>query len=130
MTGYLLDTHILIWMLMKPEKLSEEAQKAISSPSNNIFVSTVNIWEISVKYALGRQDAPPLDGLQALELAERAGCQTLQITPRHAIEVGQLPLLHNDPFDRMLIAQSRYEGLTLITRDTFNLSYPISTLRG
>jgi PIN domain nuclease of toxin-antitoxin system len=129
-TRYLLDTHILIWMLMKPDMLSDNARKAISAPSNQIYISAVNIWEISLKHALGRQDAPPITGLQALELAEKAGCRTIQISPHHAVEIGQLPTVHQDLFDRMLIAQARLDGLTLITRDAIVLSYNVSTLKG
>ena len=110
----LLDTHILIWWLDPTiSTLSEEAYAAISDGKNLVFVSAATAWEITIKKALGKLDAP--DNLEE-ELA-RHKLQPLPITISHALAVGELPRHHNDPFDRILVAQAKVEALTLITRD-------------
>jgi len=110
----LLDTHVLIWWLDPTiSTLSEEAYAAISDGKNLVFVSAATAWEITIKKALGKLDAP--DNLEE-ELA-RHKLQPLPITISHALAVGELPRHHNDPFDRILVAQAKVEALTLITRD-------------
>ena len=110
----LLDTHILIWWLDPTiSSLSEAAYAAISDSENLVFVSAATAWEITIKKALGKLDAPA--NLEE-ELA-RHRFQPLPITISHALAVGQLPPHHNDPFDRILVAQAKVEGLTLVTRD-------------
>jgi len=117
----LLDTHALLWWLADDPALSVEARTIISSTKNIIFVSSASIWEISIKKNLGKLIAP-----DDLEIAiSDSGFQTLNIAPSHAHFAGSLPRHHEDPFDRMLIAQAKLEDLTLITHDKRFKNYEI-----
>ena len=120
----LLDTHVLLWALGSADELDPEARSAIVDPENNVLVSAASTWEISIKKALGRLDAP--DDL-AKQLAA-AHFEPLAITIAHSLEAGALPRHHADPFDRMLAAQARLEGLTIVTRDENISRYAVATL--
>ena len=121
----LLDTHIFIWWLEDSPKLSLVARKAITEPTKLIFVSAATIWEIIIKKAVGKLDCP--DDLAEAMRANRF--QHLPITFLHALAVGNLPLLHVDPFDRMLVAQAQSEGLTIVTVDDKVKQYGIACLK-
>lgn len=125
MSSYLLDTHVLLWWLDDPEKLAAPAREAISSSDNVIFVSAAAAWEMSIKKSLGRLDYP--DDLP--EALQQAGIRTLPITLRHALSVVDLPPRHQDPFDRMQIAQAISEGLILVTRDAKIEQYDVPCLK-
>jgi PIN domain nuclease of toxin-antitoxin system len=120
-----LDTHVLLWSLSSPERLSEAARNAIEDPSNLVFVSAAATWEIEIKSALGKLRAPP-DLVRQLAVAS---FQELPITIAHTIAVKQLPNLHRDPFDRIMLAQARAAGLTFVTADPVVLQYPGPFLR-
>jgi PIN domain nuclease of toxin-antitoxin system len=120
----LLDTHALLWWLSDDASLKPEAREAISVPSSIIYVSAASAWEISIKKALGKLDAP--DDLHVALVANHF--QPLPITIIHAIGAGQLPRHHDDPFDRMLIAQAQAEQLTMVTHDTMFRPYGISII--
>jgi PIN domain nuclease of toxin-antitoxin system len=119
----LLDTHVLLWVL-SGERLSKEARRAIIDPRNAVTMSAASIWEMSIKAELGRLELP--DGW--FEEAERQSIGVLSITAAHALAVRQLPSLHRDPFDRMLVAQAQVEGLVLVTRDEQIKQYDGSVL--
>lgn len=109
----LLDTHTLLWWLAGDESLSTRAIQVISSPKTTVYVSAASAWEIAIKKALGKLQSP--DNLVAALAANRF--QHLPVTIEHALHAGSLPRHHDDPFDRMLIAQALLEKLTVITRD-------------
>jgi PIN domain nuclease of toxin-antitoxin system len=109
----LLDAHILLWWLSADPSLPPLAQAAIADPDVEVLVSAATAWEIAIKRAAGRLEAPD-DLLGALEAND---FDSLSITAAHALAAGGLPDHHADPFDRMLIAQARTEGLTLISVD-------------
>ena len=109
----LLDTHLLLWSLAEPEKLSATTRNRLDAAE--VFVSAASVWEVSSKVALGKLEADPSELLAAIE---PAGFELLPITGLHAAAVAALPLLHRDPFDRMLAAQARTEPLILLTNDT------------
>lgn len=109
----LLDTHVLIWILSNEEKLSAAARRAAADPGNEVFVSAVTAWEIAIKRGLGKLRAPD-NYLEALRLYRFT---PLDITSEHALAVENLPRHHDDPFDRLLIAQAQLEKLTLVTSD-------------
>lgn len=113
MNRYLLDTHILLWWLSDDKKLSKKRRDLISKASNSILVSTVSIWEIVIKKSLKKLSAP--DDLK--EVLYKNNFETLPIMIDHVLTLEHLPAIHNDPFDRLLIAQSIYEDLILITSD-------------
>jgi PIN domain nuclease of toxin-antitoxin system len=124
--GYLLDTHVLLWWLDDPSLLSSGAQSAIRDPAHRAMVSTAAVWEMGIKKALGRLDIP--SNLAAA--LDRDAIDVLEIGIDHALSVSELPMLHQDPFDRMQIAQANLEGLTLITRDRRIQQYDVSWLGG
>jgi PIN domain nuclease of toxin-antitoxin system len=108
----LLDTHALLWWLADEELLAS-ARAGIADPANSVAVSAASAWEISIKKALGKLVAP--DDLEQQILT--SGFDALPISITHALAAGQLPRHHDDPFDRMLIAQANVEQMTIITRD-------------
>jgi PIN domain nuclease of toxin-antitoxin system len=122
----LLDTHVLLWALGDADELEPKARSAIVDPENSVLVSAASTWEISIKKALGRLDAP--DDL-AVQLAA-ARFEPLPITIVHSLAAGALARHHADPFDRMLVAQAELEGLTIVTRDENIPLYGVSTVPG
>lgn len=108
----LLDTHLLLWALSAPEKLSKRTRQRIDG--SEVFASAASIWEISIKSALGKLEADPTEILAGVE---PAGFNHLPIVGEHAAKVKQLPPIHKDPFDRLLIAQARFEPMILLTDD-------------
>jgi PIN domain nuclease of toxin-antitoxin system len=109
----LLDTHVVLWAFTEDPRLSGRARDAIVDGGNLVFVSAASAWEISIKKAIGKLQAPN-DFLEEVHLHRFT---TLDITCEHALRVEQLPLVHADPFDRLLVAQSIHERLTLVTHD-------------
>jgi PIN domain nuclease of toxin-antitoxin system len=120
----LLDTHILLWWLSDDPLLPAPARGAISSPDLEVVVSAAAIWEIAIKKAVGRLDAP--DDL--LEVLTTSDFETLEITASHALLAGGLAPHHSDPFDRMMIAQARAENLTLVSVDERFPQYDVELL--
>ncbi len=120
----LLDTHVLLWSLTEPQKLSRRTRDALEDPQNEVFASSVSGWEIAVKRALGKLNAP--DNLEAG--VKEQDFAPLNLTFRHAEQAGALPPHHGDPFDRMLIAQAQVEGLIVVTRDARIPLYGIRTM--
>jgi PIN domain nuclease of toxin-antitoxin system len=119
----LLDTHALLWWLAD-EGLTTAARDAIADPANLVVVSAVSAWEISIKKALGKLAAP--DDLE--RQVQAGGFQQLSISIAHGVAAGQLARHHEDPFDRMLIAQAQADGLTIVTRDKRFGEYGVATL--
>ena len=120
----LLDTHILLWWLADDERLPSQAGTTIADPDNEVVVSAASAWEISIKQASGRLEAPDdlLDAVAANDFG------ALAITAAHAVAAGRLPPHHSDPFDRMLIAQAQIEGLTLVSVDGRFSDYDVEIL--
>jgi PIN domain nuclease of toxin-antitoxin system len=106
----LLDTHLLLWALSSPEKLSNRARQRIDS--SEVYASAASIWEVSIKSALGKLQADPNEVLAGVE---PAGFNHLPIVDGHAAKVVELPPIHKDPFDRLLVAQAKYEPMILLT---------------
>ena len=124
----LLDTHLLLWSAgwQVPEGgslLSAEAIQLIGNPDNDPFFSAASIWEIAMKFSLGRTEFATDPHLFRRSLLDN-GYQELPITGEHAAAVAMLPLLHKDPFDRLLIAQATIEGILLLTADSVVARYP------
>jgi len=120
----LIDTHILLWWLADDPALPPRASDAIANSDTTVVVSAVTAWEIAIKKAAGRLEAP--DNL--LEAVEANNFDTLAITADHALAAGALPVHHSDPFDRMLIVQSQMEGLTLVSIDKRFPHYQVELL--
>ena len=116
----LLDTHVALWAVFEPTRLSAAARAALLDEEHRLAVSVISVWEIAIKHALRRRgghDAYPFSGTQALAAFKEATYDVIGITPRHAVAVDALPRLHGDPFDRLLIAQAKAESARLITHD-------------
>ncbi len=121
----LLDTHAFLWWLSDDPKLSTAARDAIRDPHAIVHVSAASIWEIAIKAKLGRLHVR--DGNLATEI-EANGFVELVITARHAQSAGALPRHHDDPFDRMLIAQAQLEDLVVVTHDRKFRRYGVQLL--
>ncbi len=119
----LLDTHVLLWWLADDPALSKQARGLIANEPE-VFASAASAWEIAIKQALGKLEAPE-DLLTALEAG---GIRRLPIDVEHAAVAGALPRHHDDPFDRMLVAQAQQEGLTLLTSDVRIARYAVTVL--
>ncbi len=116
----LLDTHVAIWGTLNDPRLSKSVADLIADPANEIIVSAVSLWEIAVKYPLAarRTDTIPFSAAEAADLFLEAGYALLGVSPDHAVAVERLPVIHGDPFDRLLVAQALTEPLRLITHDS------------
>jgi PIN domain nuclease of toxin-antitoxin system len=120
----LLDTHVVLWWLTDDPALPAEI-KARLDHDPDVYVSSVTIWEIAIKQAIGKLTGPDdLPGLIA-----GSGFAELPISSGHAIAAGRLPPIHRDPFDRMLVAQAQCEDLTLVTADSRCQKYEVGLLR-
>jgi len=117
----LLDTHVLLWWLDDHPTLSKKAKAAIADGKNLIFISAAVIWEIRIKQALGKLEIPK----NFRKVLDAQSFIMLDITVEHAHVVGDLPAHHRDPFDRMLVSQTKVEHLTLVTRDVHLKKYKI-----
>lgn len=115
----LLDTHIFLWVVMASPRLKGEARRVIES-AEQIYVSAASIWEVAIKSRLGKIEA---DVHELLGAIEPSGFVELPITSAHAAGVAQLPMLHADPFDRMLLSQALQEPLRFLTADEALLPY-------
>ena len=124
----LLDTHTLLWWQTDPTELSHTALQAMKNVENDIFLSVVNSWEMQIKAQLGKLTLPrPLPDLIQRQL-DQNGFGLLHVISEHIYELDAMPLHHKDPFDRLLIAQARHEGLTLLTRDPKFKKYEVDLL--
>ena len=125
--NYLIDTHAALWFLAEDESLSKKA-KAIIETSPNIYISTASLWEISIKYSMHKLDIILPDLSIFIDDYIKQTYSILNIRPNHIKAVVDLPFIHRDPFDRMLVAQAKVEDMTLITCDQYIPKYPIKTV--
>jgi PIN domain nuclease of toxin-antitoxin system len=120
----LLDTHVVVWTLSDPERLSAKTRAAIETEENEIFVSVVSPWELAIK---GPREGLRLpDNLEAE--ANQRGFDLLPVLFRHTEPIGSMPHHHRDPFDRMLVAQAVTDGLTIVTADRKLTNYQVALL--
>lgn len=116
-----------MWAVSDPDRLSAKARTAILDPENDLCASHVSLWELALKAQSHAPSLPPLENIE--KDFEQAGVSTwVPIKPAHIFGITKLPLIHRDPFDRLLISQAQHEGLTLVTRDAFIQQYGIRTL--
>ena len=120
----LLDTHVALWWFNDAGRLDPAARSLLEDAETTAYLSAASVWEAGLKAATGRLTIPtPLVGA-----AERTGVFELHVGWEHARRATDLPLLHGDPFDRMLVAQALVEGLVLMTRDSLVTQYDVVTL--
>ncbi len=124
MVNLLLDTHTLLWWLADDPGLTDVATAVISDEDNIVYVSAASAWEVSIKASLGKLRAPKdlVDAIRASEF------EPLAISAEHAVLAGALPLIHRDPFDRMLVAQATLEQLSIVSRDPRLAEYGVVTI--
>lgn len=120
----LLDSHILLWWDSDLTQLSSQQRQAISSPANQVFVSSATVWELGIKQSSGKLSLHAAPRM----LIQRLGFSELTITSLHAEHAANLPPIHKDPFDRMLIAQAIAEGMVLLTSDPMISEYNLALL--
>ena len=120
----LLDSHTLFWSFWSSSRLGTQARAAIRSPNNEALVSVASIWELAMKRASGRLNAPA----DLIDACHRQGFALISIQPLHAEHAASLPMHHRDPFDRMLIAQAQAEGLIIVTADAQMRRYGVRTM--
>jgi len=121
----LLDTHTLLWWLADDVRLSAKARKLISDPANQVAISAVSGWEISIKHALGKLEVDPV---RVLDEVQNNGFMQLNVSFKHGLAAGVLPSHHRDPFDRMLIAQAQCERLKLVSIDGVFSDYDVEVI--
>ncbi|MCZ7631109.1 MAG: type II toxin-antitoxin system VapC family toxin [Microthrixaceae bacterium] len=124
MTGYLLDTHVLLWANAAPERLGPHATSRLLDEGSRLIVSAVAAAEIAIKRSIGRLEM----SVETDALIDAIGAEALPLTIQQAGFVAGLPFLHRDPFDRLLVAQALTEGLSIVTADDQVLAYPVDTL--
>jgi PIN domain nuclease of toxin-antitoxin system len=115
-------------MLSEPEHLSRAALRELEAGGEGLFLSVASMWEIAIKWSKGKLSLPEHPQTHIPSRMQALGMQVLAISPRHAIEVANMPALHGDPFDRLLIAQALVEGMTLISSDAVFKNYPVPLL--
>ena len=120
---FLLDTHLLLWAAGAPRQLSAKARQLLDNTENILLFSAASLWEVAIKRGLGRDDFVIEPRLLRRGLLEN-GYHELPVRGEHAVAVNDLPGIHKDPFDRMLIAQATVEGVTLLTSDPLVARYP------
>ncbi len=121
----LLDTHALLWADLEPDRLSAKARRTLESFSSEVLVSAASAWEIATKVRIGKLPGAILFSAELPKRLTLLGFQPLAVTLEHALRAGQLPGVHRDPFDRMLIAQAQAENLALISNERVFDSYGV-----
>jgi len=126
--SHLLDTHAFLWWATDDTRLSETARDLIANRRGQIFLSVASVWEISIKHVIGKLPLATTLSRVVIEEPARNGFTSLPVTREHACRTGELPLLHRDPFDRLLVAQAQLEGLRVVTRDEHLRAYDVETI--
>lgn len=119
----LLDTHLLLWAVGEPDRLSPKAYDLIENPESELLFSAASLWEVAIKRGLGRGDFQVDTRLLRRGLLDNDYSE-LPIVSDHVVGIESLPPIHKDPFDRVLVAQATVEGITLLTTDTLVAQYP------
>ncbi len=124
----LIDTHVFLWMVSAPGKLSTLSKYILESEENNIVLSAVSGWEIAIKFQVKKLKLPENPDIYVKRKLDEYFIEVLPIEMRHVLSTYQLPGLHKDPFDRLLVAQSKFEKLPILTNDNMIKKYPIDTI--
>jgi PIN domain nuclease of toxin-antitoxin system len=124
----LLDTHIFLWFISGDTQLSADVRDAIRDPDNEVYLSAISVWEILVKYQLGKLPLPEYPEIYIPRQRDLHQILSLALDESSVAQLAKLPPLHRDPFDRMLICQALQNGLTIATVDAAVRAYPVSTI--
>ena len=124
----LIDTHVFLWMISAPNKLSDRAKDIIESTNNEVFLSVVSGWEITTKAKINKLKLPEKPEIYIPEQIQKNFIEILPIEMKHVLNIYNLPGIHKDPFDRLLISQSQLEDLPILTNDEKISRYPVKTI--
>jgi len=127
---YLLDTHVWLWMQSDPDRLGKESRELINDGANQLLLSAASAWEIAIKYRLGKLSLPEAPGAYIPDRMRRSGTTPLAVEHAHALRTAELPDHHEDPFDRVLIAQAQLLDVPIITVDENILAYDVEVIPG
>ena len=121
----LLDTHVILWAMLEDSRLNDKMRKIILDPNNRMHYSIASMWEVQIKYALGKL---PISGIEFMHYCEQSGYHKLPIDDLHVVELAGLQRdesapPHNDPFDRIMLSQAKAEGFTFLTHNPFFRGY-------
>ena len=125
----LIDTHVFLWLETEPERVAKATRTILENTDNALYLSVVSGWEIAIKHAIGKLALPTDPPTYVPARVARDGFRQLDVTMAHALAVWSLPAHHDDPFDRLLVAQAQVEGLTLVTSDERIMQYSVHSLR-
>jgi PIN domain nuclease of toxin-antitoxin system len=123
--SYLLDTNVLIWLSSDLNRIPKSVLDVLEDPESMLWSSTVSFWELAIKQTLGKIDM----SIRFDQMEKRHGIRELPISSKYTTELRSLPMLHDDPFDRMLVAQAMVEGMVLVTGDRRLAGYPVAVLQ-
>lgn len=126
--NYLLDTHILLWILIDPDKVPGPMRRLVEDTGNRVWFSAASIWEIAIKHSLAKADFA-VEPAVIWKAARETGLEELAVTAEHTVAVDSLPWLHKDPFDRLLVAQARVAGMKLLSVDPEVNAYSLRVRR-
>ncbi len=124
----LLDTHVFLWYISGDDRISHEMAQTIRRPENEVYLSVVSLWEVIIKYQLGKMPLPQSPEIYLPTQRQRHLFRSLEVDEASVKQLIQLQPLHNDPFDRLLICQALAHGMTIATVDNHVWAYPVSTL--
>lgn len=124
----LLDTHIFLWFISRDVRLAADLRDTIRNPKNEVYLSSVSVWEATVKYQLGKLPLPENPGTYLPKQRELHQIASLALDEKSVVQLANLPLLHRDPFDRMLVCQALESELTIATVDSTIRSYSVSVI--
>ncbi len=128
MKSFLLDTHVFLWMITEESKLTAGVTDILENSDNKLFMSIACLWEIAIKYQLGKLPLAKAPEKYIPHHLSITGVQILPIEPNHALSIHTLPLHHRDPFDRMMICQAKIERIPILTQDRVFRKYDVKTL--
>jgi PIN domain nuclease of toxin-antitoxin system len=125
---YLLDTNVLLFLFAQPARVKKSVRDTLADPTSELYVSAASAWEIAIKVAIGKLSLPGDSRSYVVRRMQALRMQSLSITLDHAFAMRSLPAHHNDPFDRLLVAQAQIESMTIVTKDRLIMQYAVPTL--
>jgi PIN domain nuclease of toxin-antitoxin system len=125
---FVIDTHVWLWWMTTPEKLSTASLDMLNNPRNVLFLSAASVWEVVIKHASGKLHLPAAPDVFVPSRMARDGVTGLAIEHAHVLQLTHLPLHHRDPFDRVIIAQAQVERLPIMTADRLFAVYPVTLI--
>lgn len=124
----LLDTHVFLWFITNDARLPLKFRKALSAPENDVYLSVASVWESLIKFQSGKLPLPESAETYLPRQRAKHNIATLPVDEKVLVQLAQLPPIHRDPFDRIIVAQALHYGMTVVTVDVQMAAYPVQTL--